>query len=99
MGIRIVNKFNLALLTSVLLFFTYFSAYGYSIDFAQSNNTNARKWLTSKNFKFQSDATDQSELALSFKKKALVLDAKTKLFGIIMRVPSEAGTNKLANPT
>ncbi|MCP4176473.1 MAG: DUF3047 domain-containing protein [bacterium] len=81
------NKVSLSLLISILSFFSYFSAYGkvlYSIDFSQPSSVNARSWLTSKNFKFQSDAKDQSELALSFQNKALIFDAKTQLFGIIM---------------
>ena len=56
----------------------------YSIDFAQNTKDDARKWLSGKGFEFQSDAKSQSKLSVSFSNDSLVLDAKKKLFGLII---------------
>lgn len=56
----------------------------YSLDFSRNNKEDARKWLTEKGFHFKSDASYQSSLAVSFKNESLVLEAKEKLFGLIV---------------
>ena len=56
----------------------------YSLDFTQNSKEDARKWLTEKGFNFESDAKSQSELAVSFANESLVLEAKEKLFGLII---------------
>ena len=56
----------------------------YSINFEKESTLNARTFLTSNGFEFESDAKDQSDLALSFSDKSLVLDATDQLFGLII---------------
>ena len=58
----------------------------YALDFTKgaTAKVNARKWLSDKGFEFKSDATSQRKLAVSFNNEALVLQAKEKLFGLIM---------------
>jgi hypothetical protein len=56
----------------------------YSLDFAQKTDDDARKWLTDKGFKFESDAKSQSKLSLAFANDSLVLNAKKQLFGLII---------------
>ncbi|HJO92556.1 MAG TPA: hypothetical protein QF753_04080 [Victivallales bacterium] len=81
------NKVCLLLLISALSFFVYFPSYAkvlYSINFSQPSTQDARKWLTSQKYNFEADAKYPSELGLLFKNKALVLDAKTQLFALII---------------
>ena len=56
----------------------------FTIDFAQDSKEDARKWLKENSFNFESDAKSQNKLALSFENESLVLNAKSKLFGLII---------------
>ena len=57
----------------------------YSFDFSNHSDKSARKWLHKRGFSFKRAASDQSELALSFSKDALVFNAKTTLFGLMIK--------------
>ena len=63
---------------------TYKGEVIYSLDFAQKSSDDARKWLKKKDFEFKSAAESQSKLAVTFANESLVLDAKEKLFGLII---------------
>jgi hypothetical protein len=56
----------------------------YSLDFAQNSRDDARKWLEKKDFEFKRAAGSQDRLSLTFAKGAMVLEAKDKLFGLII---------------
>ena len=56
----------------------------YSIDFSSPGSNNPRDWLKSKGYECEKDATSDDELALSFSGGALVLEAKSRLFGLII---------------
>ena len=59
----------------------------YSIDFenAAKKKGDARKWLTSEGFEFQSGASSQKKVNISFNKNALCLKTKSGVFGLIMK--------------
>jgi len=57
----------------------------YTINFEQPSTENARNWLTVQGFDFESGATSQSNLNLSFKNNSLVMNTTAEIFGLIIK--------------